>query len=49
MLTEVPCLAHYAKDKDNMVTTDPSKIGLGITLWQKQDNGEIKPISNTRR
>ena len=32
MLTEGPCLAHYPKDKDNMVTTDASKTGLGITL-----------------
>ena len=38
MLTEGPCLAHYAKDKDNMVTTDASKTGVGITLWQKQDD-----------
>ena len=36
MLTEGPCVAHYAKD--NMVTTDASKTGLGITLFQKQDN-----------
>ena len=28
-----------------MVTTDASKTGIGITLWQKQDNGEIKPIA----
>ena len=35
MLFESPCLAHYAKDKDNMVTTDASKTGFGITLWQK--------------
>ena len=27
-----------------MVTTDASKTGLGITLWQKQDDGNIKPI-----
>ena len=45
MLTKKPCLAHYAKDKDNMVTTDASKTGLGITLWQKQDDGELKPIA----
>ena len=45
MLTEKPCLAHYAKDKCNMVTTDASKTGLSITLWQKQDNGAIKPIA----
>ena len=45
MLTEKSCLAQYAKDKDNMVTTDASKTGLGITLWQKQDDGEMKPIA----
>ena len=45
MLTKKPCLAHYAKHKNNMVTTDASKTGFGITLWQKQDNGEIKPIA----
>ena len=35
-LTEGPCLAHYAKDKDNMVTTDASKTGFSITLWQNK-------------
>ena len=49
MLTDKPCLAHYAKDKCNIVTTDASKTGLGITLWQKQDNGKIKPITFGRR
>ena len=43
VLTEGPCLAHYAKDKDNIVTTDVSTTGLGITLWQKQDDGNTKP------
>ena len=45
MLTEGPCLAHYAKDKDNIVTTDASTTGLGITQWQKQDNENTKPIA----
>ena len=45
MLTEVPCLAHYAKDKENIVTTDASTTGLGITLWQKQHDGNTKPIA----
>ena len=45
MLTEGPCLAHYAKEKDNIVTTDASTTGLGITLWQKQDDGNTKPIA----
>ena len=49
MLTEGPCLARYAKDKDNMVTTDASKTGLGNTLWQKQDNGDNKPIAYSSR
>ena len=43
MLTEGPCLTHYAKDKDNIVTTDARTTGLGITLWQKQY--VEKPIS----
>ena len=45
MLTEGPCLAHYAKGKYNIVTTDASTTGLGITIWQKQDNGNTKPIA----
>ena len=45
MLTEEPCSAHYAKDRENIVTTDASRTGLGITLWQKQSDGEIKPIA----
>ena len=45
MLTEGPCLTHYAKDKDNIVTTDASTTGLGITLWQKQDDGNTKLIT----
>ena len=45
MLTEGPCLAHYAKDKENIVTADASTTGLGITLWQKQNNGNTKPIA----
>ena len=45
MLTEGPCLAHCAKDKDHIVTTDASTTGLGISMWQKQDNGNTKPIA----
>ena len=45
MLTGEPALTHYAKDRDNIVTTDASKNGLGITLWQKQADGELKPIA----
>ena len=45
MLTEGPCLAHYAKIKDNIVSTDASTTGLGITIWQDQDNGNTKLIA----
>ena len=45
MLTEGPCLAHYAKDIENIVTTDASKTGLGITLWRKLHDGNTKPIA----
>ena len=45
MLTEEPWLAHYAKDRKNIVTTDASKTGLGLILWQKHSDGEIKPIA----
>ena len=45
ILTEAPSLAHYAKDRDNIFTTDASKTGLGNTLWQKQSDGEIRPIA----
>ena len=30
---------------ENIVTTDASTTGLGITLWQKQDDGNTKPIA----
>ena len=43
MFTEEPGLAHHAKD--NIVTTGASKTAPGITLWQKQTNGDLKPIA----
>ena len=45
LLTEEPCLADYAKDRENIVTTDPSKTGQGKTLWQKQSDGAVNPIA----
>ena len=41
-ITKRPCLAHYNRNKENIVTTDASKTGLGIALWQKQGNNELK-------
>ena len=45
MLTEEHCLAHYAKDRENIFTTDASETGLGLTSWQQQSDGEIKPLA----
>ena len=43
------CLAHYDGNKENIVTTDAWSTGLEIALWQKQNNGEGKPIPFARR
>ena len=34
-----------AKDKENIVPTDASTTALGFTLWQKQDDGNTRPIA----
>ena len=36
MVTKTQCLAHFARDRDSIVTTDASRTGPGKTLWQKQ-------------
>ena len=48
-LTKLPCLAHYNNNKENIVITDASKTVLGIALWQKQSNNELKPIAFASR
>ena len=48
-MTKLHCLAHYNGNKDNIVATDVSKTGLGIALWQKQSNNELKPIALASR
>ena len=45
LMTEEPCLAYYAQGRETIVKIDASKTRLGITLWQKQSDGEIKPIA----
>ena len=48
-ITEIPCLAHYHSDYPNIITTDASTKGLGATLWQKQPDGNLKPIGFASR
>ena len=45
MLTEEPGLAHFAEDNDSIVTPDGSKTGFVVTVWPKQSDGEMKPIT----
>ena len=44
-ITEVPCLAHFARDRNIIVSTDASRTGLGIFLWQKQNDDTIRLIA----
>ena len=48
-LTTRPCLAHFNGSKENIVTTDACKPGLGIDLLAKQGNGKLKPIAYASR
>ena len=48
-MTTQPCLAHYNGIKENIVTTDACNTGLGIALWQRQHNGELKAIAHASR
>ena len=47
--TKLHCLAHYNEHNENIITTDASKTGLGVALWQKQGNNEQKPIAFANR
>ena len=49
LITQLPCLAHYNTDNENILTTDASTKGLGATLWQKQKDGNLKPIGFASR
>ena len=42
MITEIPSLAHFVRDRDNIVTTNASRTGLGITSWQGQKNDTVR-------
>ena len=49
LITQLPCLAHYNPKSENILTTDASTKELGATLWQKQKNGNLKPIGFASR
>ena len=49
MFTEAPCLADYANNLRNIVTTNASTSVLGKTLWQKQGDRNTKLIAFSSR
>ena len=49
LITQLPCLAHYNSKKENNLTTDASTKELGATLWQKQKDGNLKPVGFASR
>ena len=49
LITQLPGLAHYISNSENILTTDASTKGLGATLWQKQNDGNLKLIGFASR
>ena len=47
--TEKQCLAHVHRGRDEIVTTDSDRIGIAVTLRQKQRNNAIRPIAFASR
>ena len=48
-ITKIPCLAHYNAQNENIITTDAGTKGLGVTLWKKQKDGNLKPVGFASR
>ena len=48
-ITKIPCPAHHNDNNENILTTDASTKGLGATLWQRQKDGNLKPVGYASR
>ena len=48
-LTNAPVLALYDPNRYTELKTDASSYGLGCALFQKQDDGDMKPVSFASR
>ena len=49
MITEKPFLAYFARDRGKIVRTDAGRTGLGLILWQRQNDDTIRPIAFASR
>ena len=47
LINQLPGLAHFNSNKENILTTDASTKGLGVT--QKQKDGNLKPVGFASR
>ena len=48
-MIRIPCSAHFARDRDTIVTTDASRTGLEITLWRRQSVDALRPTAVANR
>ena len=44
-MTKLLCPVHYSVKGKNIIGTDACNTALGATLWQEQNDGELKPIA----
>ena len=43
-MSETPCLAHFAGDRDKIVTTNATRTRFEATLWHEQSTNSTKSI-----
>lgn len=48
-LANPPLLAHFRDDRETVVMTDASKIGIGGILSQYQEDGSLRPVAYVSR
>ena len=49
IVTEVPCVAHFASISEIIVINDAGRTGHKITHWQKQSDKTVRPIAFASR
>ena len=44
-ITKLPCLANFPRNRDNILSTEASRTGLGRTLWKNQNDDTFRRIA----